>query len=85
MTGRIWLVALLASVATLGSLAPAQAARCGGDFNSFVQSFSAEAIAAGVSQGVVISALGGVAARAAQQATSAIPIVMAGFCGPLGP
>ena len=60
MTGRTWLVALLASVATLGSLAPAQAARCGGDFNSFVQSFSAEAIAAGVSQGVVISALGGV-------------------------
>ena len=31
-----------------------------------------------------ITALGG-AARAAQQATSAIPIIMAGFCGPLGP
>ena len=28
-----------------------------------------------------ITALGG----AAQQATSAIPIIMAGFCGPLGP
>src|SRR5579859_7830012 len=39
---------------------PALAARCGGDFNSFVQSFSAEAVAAGVSQGVVASALGGV-------------------------
>src|SRR5262249_10737733 len=39
---------------------PAFAARCGGDFNTFVRSFSAEAVAAGVSQSVVSQALGGV-------------------------
>jgi lytic murein transglycosylase len=39
---------------------PALAARCGGDFNTFVQSFSAEAQAAGVSGSVVGQALGGV-------------------------
>src|SRR6202046_4969236 len=39
---------------------PSFAARCGGDFNSFVASMSAEAQAAGVSQGVIASALGGV-------------------------
>jgi lytic murein transglycosylase len=39
---------------------PAFAARCGGDFNTFVQSFSAEAQAAGVSGSVVSQALGGV-------------------------
>jgi membrane-bound lytic murein transglycosylase B len=39
---------------------PSFAARCGGDFNSFVASISAEAQAAGVSQGVIASALGGV-------------------------
>ena len=31
----------------------AQAARCGGDFNGFVSSISAEAAAAGISQGVI--------------------------------
>ena len=49
----VTLLALLVSV-------PAEAARCGGDFNAFVQSMSAEAVAAGVSQGVVSQALGGV-------------------------
>jgi lytic murein transglycosylase len=39
---------------------PALAARCGGDFNSFVQNISAEAASAGISQGVIASALGGV-------------------------
>src|ERR1700727_2964188 len=39
---------------------PSFAARCGGDFNSFVASMSAEAQAAGGSQGVIASALGGV-------------------------
>jgi lytic murein transglycosylase len=39
---------------------PSFAARCGGDFNTFVASMSAEAAAAGVSQGVIASALGGV-------------------------
>lgn len=38
----------------------AQAARCGGDFNAFVQSISAEAASAGISQGVIGQALGGV-------------------------
>jgi lytic murein transglycosylase len=49
----IFLGALIAST-------PAFAARCGGDFNSFVQSISSEAVAAGISQGVVSQALGGV-------------------------
>jgi len=39
---------------------PALAARCGGDFNSFVQNISADAASAGISQGVIASALGGV-------------------------
>jgi lytic murein transglycosylase len=38
----------------------AQAARCGGDFNSFVASMSAEAASAGVSSSVISQALGGV-------------------------
>src|SRR3979490_2580557 len=39
---------------------PALAARCGGDFNGFVQNISAEAASAGISQGVISQALGGV-------------------------
>jgi Transglycosylase SLT domain len=39
---------------------PALAARCGGDFNSFVAGISAEAQAAGVSPGVTSAAFGGV-------------------------
>src|ERR1700678_979661 len=39
---------------------PALAARCGGDFNTFVGAMSQEASAAGVSQAVVSQALGGV-------------------------
>src|SRR5580692_4571186 len=39
---------------------PSHAARCGGDFNGFVQNISAEAASAGVSQGVISQALGGV-------------------------
>src|SRR5471030_573813 len=39
---------------------PSFAARCGGDFSSFVASMSAEAAVAGVSQGVIASALAGV-------------------------
>ncbi|MBI5128599.1 MAG: lytic murein transglycosylase [Rhodopseudomonas palustris] len=44
----------------LFAAAPAQAARCGGDFNSFVSSMSAEASQAGISQDVISQALGGV-------------------------
>jgi lytic murein transglycosylase len=39
---------------------PAFAARCGGDFNTFVAGISAEAASAGISQNVISSALGGV-------------------------
>jgi lytic murein transglycosylase len=39
---------------------PALAARCGGDFNSFVAAMSQEAQAAGVSQGVISQAFGGI-------------------------
>ena len=39
---------------------PAYAARCGGDFNTFVAAISQEAAAAGVSQGVISQALSGV-------------------------
>jgi lytic murein transglycosylase len=51
-------LAILLCALTLAS--PSFAARCGGDFNSFVASMSAEAQSAGVSQGVIASALGGV-------------------------
>jgi lytic murein transglycosylase len=39
---------------------PTYAARCGGDFNTFVASMSQEAASAGISQGVISQALGGV-------------------------
>ena len=39
---------------------PSYAARCGGDFNTFVSTMSQEAAAAGVSQSVISQALGGV-------------------------
>jgi lytic murein transglycosylase len=60
MNGRRLLGTLLLSAAMLGAATPTHAARCGGDFGSFVQSFSTEAAAAGVSQGVVSQALAGV-------------------------
>src|ERR1700675_699392 len=44
---------------------PSHAARCGGDFNSFVASISADAPGAGISQGVIGSALSGVSEDAA--------------------
>jgi lytic murein transglycosylase len=42
------------------TFAPARAAQCGGDFNTFIASFSREAAAAGISQRVIGEALGGV-------------------------
>ena len=51
------LVSLLCAVAFA---TPCFAARCGGDFNTFVAAMSAEATAAGISQNVISSALGGV-------------------------
>jgi lytic murein transglycosylase len=47
-------------VGTSVAAGPAFAAKCGGDFNSFIASISAEAAAAGISQGVTGSAFAGV-------------------------
>jgi lytic murein transglycosylase len=47
-------------LATLLLTTPSFAARCGGDFHTFVQKMSQEAQAAGISPGVTNSALGGV-------------------------
>jgi lytic murein transglycosylase len=50
-----------ASVAVLSlTVTPARAARCGGDFNTFVAAMSQEAAASGVSQAVISQAFGGV-------------------------
>ena len=54
----IVLIALVAAT-------PALAARCGGDFNSFVASMAAEAQAAGISSGVTSAAFAGVTDDAA--------------------
>jgi lytic murein transglycosylase len=53
------LLRLTAVLATLTLASPAFAARCGGDFNSFLASMSADAQAAGISQGVVSTAFSG--------------------------
>ena len=53
-------VVAAAAVATLALAAPAHAAQCGGDFNTFVASMSREAQAAGVSRAVIDQALTGV-------------------------
>src|ERR1700704_5021911 len=61
--GRILCMLKLRLAVTISALlfaAPAFAARCGGDFNAFVASMSAEAQAAGISQGVISQALSGV-------------------------
>jgi len=50
--------AILLSALTLTT--PSHAARCGGDFNTFVAAMSAEASTAGISQGVISQAFGGV-------------------------
>ena len=47
-------------LATFLAATPALAARCGGDFNTFVRNISAEAASAGISQDVINQALGGV-------------------------
>jgi lytic murein transglycosylase len=61
MLGRRFATAFGALVLTpLLFAAPASAARCGGDFNTFVSAMSAEAAAAGISQGVVSQAFAGV-------------------------
>ena len=54
------LLRLIVLVSALTLATPLFAARCGGDFNTFVAAMSAEAAAAGISQGVISQALGGV-------------------------
>lgn len=49
-----------AAAATLVFVAPAMAAKCGGDFNGFIAEFSREAQGAGISPAVIQQALGGV-------------------------
>ena len=51
---------LLMLLCALTSASPALAARCGGDFNTFIANVSAEAQAAGVSQGVISQAFAGI-------------------------
>ena len=51
---------LIAFILGVSLSAPAQAAQCGGDFNTFIASISREAAAKGISQAVIQQALGGV-------------------------
>jgi len=51
---------LLIGLAALALTTPAVAAKCGGDFNTFVRNISAEAAASGISQEVIGQALSGV-------------------------
>src|SRR5689334_5334162 len=55
---RIFRLAVLLIAAAITT--PSFAARCGGNFNTFIQSFSAEAQAAGISPAVISQALSGV-------------------------
>jgi lytic murein transglycosylase len=58
---RLRLAVSVASILSALSLTtPSFAARCGGDFNSFIAGISADARAAGISPNVIASALGGV-------------------------
>jgi lytic murein transglycosylase len=50
---------LISLLCLLGLAAPASAARCGGDFNSFLSQMAREAQAAGVSQAVINQAFAG--------------------------
>jgi lytic murein transglycosylase len=51
---------LIIGLGTLVAATPAHAAHCGGDFNTFVQNISAEAVSAGISQATIAQALSGV-------------------------
>src|SRR5690242_917806 len=54
------ILCLLILLATSLAATPVLAARCGGDFNTFVRNISAEAAASGISPDVIAAALGGV-------------------------
>src|SRR6267378_6773253 len=57
---KTFMLRLIIPLIALTIATPSFAARCGGDFNTFVSSISAEAAAAGISQNVISSALSGV-------------------------
>jgi lytic murein transglycosylase len=57
---KTFMLRLIIPLIALTLATPSFAARCGGDFNTFVASMSAEAQSAGISPSVVSSALGGV-------------------------
>jgi lytic murein transglycosylase len=57
---RMSILRLAILLAAFLAATPALAARCGGDFQTFVRNISAEAAAAGISQNVISQALGGV-------------------------
>ena len=54
------LLALILLTTLIATSTPSFAARCGGDFDTFVDNISREAQAAGVSRGVIDQALSGV-------------------------
>ena len=60
MRNRRLAAAVSAGLLVLTLSTPSFAAKCGGDFDSFVASMSAEAAAAGISRGVIDQALSGV-------------------------
>ncbi|CCD99681.1 lytic murein transglycosylase [Bradyrhizobium sp. STM 3809] len=53
-------VLLAASLSAFSATSPAQAARCGGDFNTFITNVSADAQSAGISSSTISQALSGV-------------------------
>jgi lytic murein transglycosylase len=57
---KTFMLRLIIPLIALTIATPSFAARCGGDFNTFVAAMSAEAQSAGISPSVVSSALGGV-------------------------
>ena len=60
MSSRSIAVLFAIPFVSLALAAPAQAAKCGGDFNAFIAEFSREASARGISQGVIAAGLGNV-------------------------
>ena len=57
---RMFRWAIFLSAVIISTPTPTYAARCGGDFNTFVAAMSQEAAAAGISQAVISQALSGV-------------------------
>ena len=57
---RMRKLGLIIGVGAVLATTPALAARCGGDFRTFVQNISTEAAASGISQATIAEALGGV-------------------------